>query len=1204
MSHPLEQRLILLRGRARRLMAVSGFCALLAGVLGSGMALGWLDYFVHFEDRGLRIMASLALAGVVGWSAYRFIYLPRRKRLDDLALSLQVERRFPNLEDRLASAVEFLGQDEDDPTAGSPALRRAVIAQTVAETENLDFFSVLDARPAARGAWMAAAACLLAAIFVLLDPVIAGTAIMRLLNPLGSTAWPRKNHLTIRDPVEKVARGGAFEVQVCDADGATLPHELRVIYRFAAPDGATTEENAVFRASGVTAALRRENVLRPFAYRVEGGDDHSMAWRNVEVVEPPAVESLAAKLFPPPYTGWPAEKSDGNLRALVGTRIEFQAKATKPLKSAKLLLEGGGEFSGRLSEDGMRMTFADPTLAVTASGGYRLELVDREGLSGGGGAFGEIRAVPDAPPGAIVEQPSGNIYVTPAAAVPLIITAKDDLAVREISLKYRAVNATPNADRSPPAETAISLYSGPEKMPPQPAGGLANVSSGSRQTVEYRWELEPMKLSPGMQIELVAEASDYLPQTARGDTRRLFVVTQRELQDRLTARQNLLAAELLRALAMQQSGREQIEGLRIRLQELKQFEQPDLDRLRAAEINQRQVNNLLTSAGEGLPMHALAILSDLENNRLDTPELVERMQDILAELDRVGREHLLEIGKKLTSALKTAEVSLNEKSTAADHLKEASESLDSTAIQQEQVVAALERLLAQLKQSEGYRRFHRELSLLLRDQEETERRTGEVGKRTLTKPLVELPPQDVADLRILAARQGEHARTLDRILQAMRQAAEELRRDDPVAADTLSDALEEASRMAIGGSMRAGGEYLRQNQLGQAAASQKEIIRQLQEVLDILANRRNRELDRLVKKLREAAADIDAIAKEQAELHRAMEKNAQNPPDAGAKQAWRRLAEEQARLRQETEKLTRRLERLTAQQAAAAATRAAGEMGAAGEAAAAGNGAGACQGAAAAEKSLAEAARQLDERKRQAELDLAVEQLARLEDSVKHLHAQQQKAGEETERLDKLRQQAGDWSRSQLASLRDIARMQRGLREDAKKLAEQLAAAGAFNLTLNGAAADMGRAADLLDERATGRETRAAQQNALRRLDLLLEALKPEPPPAKKDEENAGGAGGQGKQGVKPPGDGIKKLAELKLLKLLQQEIQFRTVELQQAVGAGGANEDQRRQFSQLAEEQGRLAELMLKMLQPVETAPEENPENVPVKREDGQNEK
>ncbi len=1224
MSHPLEQRLALLRSRVKRLLAVYGISALLAGVLSGAMALGWLDYLVRFQDRGLRIMASLGLAGVVGWLIHRYFYLPRRRPLGDVDLAMRVERRFPILADRLASAVEFLGQEEGDPTAGSPALRRAVIAQTVAETENMDFNAVLDSRPAMRTAWAAVAACLMAAIFALLDPFVSGTAVARLLNPFNNAAWPRKNHLTIPDPVEKVARGGSFEVQVRDADGAALPRELHVFYRFEAAGGTATEENAALRASGAAAVVRRENVLRSFAYRVEGGDDRTMNWMNVEVVEPPAVESLAATLFPPSYTGWPVEKSEGNFRALIGTRIEIQARATKPLGSAKLVLESGAEFPGRLNGDGLRISFDDPKLLVTASGGYRIELFDREGMRGGGDVPWEIRAVPDAPPNVAVEQPSGNLYVTPVAAVPLKILVKDDLAVRNVALKYHLVNLMPNPNQSPQVtegeasavprkreevqgdrsarreprlsddvENSLELYAGPEKMPQQSHGGLANASGGVSQPVEYRWELEPLQLEPGAQIEFHAEASDYLPQTGRGDARRLMVVTSRELQDRLAARQSLLAAELLRALTMQQAGREEVEGLLIRLQELKHFEQPDLDRLHATELNQRQVNNLLTSVGEGVPMHVLAILADLENNRLDTPELVQRMQDILAELNRVSREHLPLIGRDLTSAIKSTEISLTETPGDGRNLKTTGENLDSAARQQEQVIAALEKLLAQLKQAEGYQRFHRDLSLLMRDQEETAKRTADVGKRTLTRPLADLPPQDVADLRILASRQLEHARTLDRILQTMLQTADDLRRDDPVAADTVADALEEARRMAIGAAMRSCGENVRRNRIGRASDAQKEILQQLQEVLDILANRRNQELDRLVKKLREAASDIDELAKGQAELHQAMEKNAQNPPDERTKKEWRRLAEEQARLQKETEKLSRRLERLTAERAAASARQAAGEMGAAGQAAAAGNGTGACQGAGAAEKSIADAARQLDERRRQAELDLAVEQLSRMEDAIKHLHAQQQKAIDETGRLEQLRQKEGNLSRSQLASLRDVARIERSLQADAQKMAEQLAGAGAFNLTLNGAAADMGRAADLLDGRATGAETRLAEQNAMRRLNLLLEALKPEPPTEKKDDNNGGG-GGPGNKGAKPPGDGIKKLAELKLLKLLQQDIQLRSVELQLAVGAGGASEDQQRQFTQLAEEQGRLADLMLKMLQPVDNAPEENAENIP----------
>ena len=52
-----------------------------------------------------------------------------------------------------------------------------------------------------------------------------------------------------------------------------------------------------------------------------------MPWIPVEVLEPPAVESLAVKLIPPDYTGWPPRAGRRAIRALVGTRVEIAAAA-------------------------------------------------------------------------------------------------------------------------------------------------------------------------------------------------------------------------------------------------------------------------------------------------------------------------------------------------------------------------------------------------------------------------------------------------------------------------------------------------------------------------------------------------------------------------------------------------------------------------------------------------------------------------------------------------------------------------------------------------------------------------------------------------------------------------------------------------------------------------------------------------------------
>jgi hypothetical protein len=93
---------------------------------------------------------------------------------------------------------------------------------------------------------------------------------------------------------------------------------------------------------------------------------------------------------------------------------------------------------------------------------------------------------------------------------------------------------------------------------------------------------------------------------------------------------------------------------------------------------------------------------------------------------------------------------------------------------------------------------------------------------------------------------------------------------------------------------------------------------------------------------------------------------------------------------------------------------------------------------------------------------------------------------------------------------------------------------------------------------------------------LLLAALRPEP----ENREAQGAAGEAGGQQGAPRG--LLTLAELKLLRLLQQEINLRTRQLEETVGgARGMDEEARRRYLLLSEEQGQLADLVLQLLQP-----------------------
>jgi len=1188
MAHPLEQRIAAFRNRVRRLLTLYGLCWTTGIVLAAVILIGLADYAIRFEDRGIRILASSVVVAVLVWAAYRYLYLGLTAKVGDVELARHLERRFPSLGGSLASAVEFVRQSEQNPLAGSLAMRRAVIAKTAAETEPLNFEEAIDRRPTVRAALTALAVCLLAVLLMAGNPLASGIAVARLVNPFSDVPWPRTTHLVLRQHVDRVARGQAFEIEAVDAEGR-LPAEVLIHYRFDSLDGESTEESERMRLLDGAMVARRENVVRPFSYRVTGGDDTSMGWIGVEVIDPPALESAVVALIPPAYTGWPNERTRDHIRALIGTRITIAGRATKPLESVSLQLEDGRQFTGKIGDDGAAFSIPADSRApvvIKKSGAYWFTFTDAEGFRGGSDDRWEIRAVPDGPPTVTVEEPTANIFVTADAIVPLRVTAKDDLAVRSMAVEFH------RSDRAeqPPGE--FPLYTGPQQ-PSSQAEGLNDSSRlGETRAISHEWDLAGLDLSPGLQITFRARADDYQPQTGRSDERRLVIVTSEELTERLAGRQASILSELARVLQMQRNSRRQVADLEIQVRQTGALDQLGLDHLRGAELNQRQVNTTLTSRSEGVPMHIAGLLADLENNKVDSPDIARQMEALLAEIDRLAKQHLPAIGHELTAAIKAAQVCLENPPTDAKDrpqgdakdLSRLATALDAAGGHQGKVIESLEQMLGELSRWDSFRRFHRDTSQLLRDQEDLNRRTADLARRTLAKDVNNLPPQDVADLKIGARQQSELARRLDRLQQDMAAAVEPLRADDPLAAETIADALARTRELASGGKMRSTSAEMERNQMGQVMARQQQIVEDLNEILDILANRREHELGRLVGKLREAEKDLTDLAQRQAEVQKQLEEAAAEKAQDEQRRRLEQLSRRQQQLQEEADRMARRLERLMAQQSSRTTQQAAGEMQQACQAAGQGDAKAAGQQAEMAKNSLDDAARQLAQRRRQAEAELAMEQLERLEDAVRSLAERQQRMLEETRRLEELQRRQERLTRAQAISLQDLARQQSAVQSETLALADKLAGAEVVHLALSAAAAEMSRAAAMLDRQETGPPTQQTQQRAQTRLGMLLAALKPEPPAPKKDD----GSGGQGGQGG-GSAQAMQALVELKLVKLMQEEINHRTQDLENLFGqTEKLDENALGEYERLRAEQSRLAELLLGLI------PEDEPQESP----------
>jgi len=399
----------------------------------------------------------------------------------------------------------------------------------------------------------------------------------------------------------------------------------------------------------------------------------------------------------------------------------------------------------------------------------------------------------------------------------------------------------------------------------------------------------------------------------------------------------------------------------------------------------------------------------------------------------------------------------------------------------------------------------------------------------------------------------------------------ELGPGDP-AAETLADALDVARRAAVGGQMRETGRRIDDNRLGDAAQLQQTILGHLQELLDTLASRRVHELERRVHQLEAALKELHELQAKQQALRAKAEQAAALDDAAAQRRELDRLQADAGEAAEQVKRLSRRLERLLAERAAQTLAEAASCLDQTAAAAQQGDAPQVVAQAREAEQLLEQAEGQLDDARGSAGQELLHEQMQRLEQDLAGLARRQKATLHNTVELDVRHRQQGRWTRAQLSSVGTLAREQRAIELEAASLAENIAAAPAFALALRGVLREMDRAARGLNRQDTGALTQQAEQNALMRLQQMQEALQRDET-APPDGQPPQPADSDGRQA---PSEGVRRVAELKLLKLMQQEIYRRTAELENArVRTGTLTGEQVETVRQLAEEQGRLAAMI-----------------------------
>ncbi|TMQ32571.1 MAG: hypothetical protein E6K70_17870 [Planctomycetota bacterium] len=379
----------------------------------------------------------------------------------------------------------------------------------------------------------------------------------------------------------------------------------------------------------------------------------------------------------------------------------------------------------------------------------------------------------------------------------------------------------------------------------------------------------------------------------------------------------------------------------------------------------------------------------------------------------------------------------------------------------------------------------------------------------------------------------------------------------------MQSAMEKAKENNVAGRMKEAATALKNGpQLSAAGRAQAEAAKAMEDVVKAMEERREEELDRLIKKMKEAEKKLDDLANRQERLQKKMKEAVQIADAAKRAEELKRLAREQEQLQKETQEMARELSRLRSDRASQAMNQAGGQMQRAGQQLDRGEEAEEQQEEAL--ERLNDAQRELQQSREEAEEELAREKLTKIAEPIKALRERQQGLIEQASRIHQKVLQENRWPLALQKGLSDLAEAQDGLGRETEQIAKDRLEGTKSAEAMRQAARRMrdrvskkDPGEDEIEEvtpegtldgklaKAAGDEVDELQRTALRRLDQLLEALKPEKGLTMGGSQRQGGGGGGGgggqQGGGKGEGDGIPPLAELKALKALQHEVSERT---------------------------------------------------------------
>lgn len=402
-----------------------------AAILAVGLLAIWL-----LAQQGVPLVIVVAVAGIVAGVSLSFALMPLRRQPSDRQIARFIEEQAGDLDEVIVTAV-------DKSASSSGPVVDLIVSHAIRAAQRVDLPSLVP-QDTMRRATIGAAAGTVA--FLVAFAFFAPSA-SRAINVVGSYVFPARYAIDVRPGSIKVREGQPVTItaRIAGIDGGLVP-------AITVGSGETARSAPMSPGSTLDEfTITLNNITRSFPYQVSAGSVHSSTF-NIDVIRPVRVSRIDVTYDYAPGLGLQphTEQDGGDVFAPAGTKVHLTITTDKAVSSGQLALNDGQVVALTGHNEVM-----SGDLTIAKDGSYRVALKDVDGLTNDGTEY-FIRMLDDRPPEVRILRPAGDKQVSPLEEVVIEARADDDYGVKSLELvvkaaagKERVVPIAPGAQGTP-----------------------------------------------------------------------------------------------------------------------------------------------------------------------------------------------------------------------------------------------------------------------------------------------------------------------------------------------------------------------------------------------------------------------------------------------------------------------------------------------------------------------------------------------------------------------------------------------------------------------------------------------------------------------------------------------------------------------------------------------------------------------------------